>query len=51
MEGIETFMVVGGGRGWGPGLPGGLMVKNLHVSAGDTGSIPGPGRARMWQGN
>ena len=30
-------------------FPGGLMVKNLPVNAGDTGSIPGPGRPhRLW---
>ena len=33
------------------GVPGGSVVKNPPASAGDTGSIPGPGRARMWQGN
>ena len=27
------------------GFPGGLVVKNLPVRAGDTGSIPGPGRS------
>ena len=27
------------------GFPGGLVVKNLPVNAGDTGSIPGSGRA------
>ena len=26
------------------GFPGGLVVKNPAVNAGDTGSIPGPGR-------
>ena len=26
-------------------FPGGSMVKNLHANAGDTGSIPGSGRA------
>ena len=28
-------------------FPGGLVVKNLPASAGDTGSIPGPGRFHM----
>ena len=28
-----------------PGFPGGLVVKNLPVNAGDTCSIPGPGRS------
>ena len=27
------------------------MVKNLPVNAGDTGSIPGPGRSHMPQSN
>ena len=29
------------------GFPGGSMVKNLPANAGDTGSIPGPGRSHM----
>ena len=29
------------------GFPGGLEVKNLPVSAGDTGSLAGPGRSPM----
>ena len=28
-------------------FPGGLVDKNLPISAGDTGSIPGPGRSHM----
>ena len=28
-------------------LPGGAVVKNLPANAGDTGSIPGPGRSHM----
>ena len=31
------------------GFPGGAVVKNLPVSAGDTGSSPGPGRSYMLQ--
>ena len=31
--------------------PGGPVVKNLPVNAGDTGSIPGPGRSHMPLGN
>ena len=27
------------------------MVRNLPVSAGDTGSIPGPGRSQVPRGN
>ena len=27
------------------GFPGSTVVKNLHTSAGDVGSIPGSGRA------
>ena len=30
---------------------GGPVVKNLPVNAGDAGSIPGPGRFHMLQGN
>ena len=32
-------------------FPGGSVVKNPPASAEDTGSIPGPGRAHMLQGN
>ena len=32
-------------------IPGGPVAKNLPANAGDTGSIPGPGRAHMAQGN
>ena len=32
-------------------FPGDPVVKNLPASAGDTGSIPGPGRFYMLQGN
>ena len=34
-----------------PDFPGGLVVKNLPVNAGDPGSNPGPGRLHMPQGN
>ena len=37
-EGIEDF-------------PGGVLVKNLPVNAGDTGLIPGPGRSHMPRSN
>ena len=30
---------------------GGAVVKNLPINAGDTGSIPGPGRSHMPQSN
>ena len=33
------------------GSPGGSVVKNLPASAGDTGSIPGPGRSHVPGGN
>ena len=33
------------------GLPGGPVVKNLPVNAGDMGLIPGLGRSHMPQGN
>ena len=32
-------------------LPGGLVVKNLPCSAGDTGLIPGPGSSHMLHSN
>ena len=32
-------------------FPGGPVVENLPASAGDTDSIPGPGRFHMPQGN
>ena len=31
------------------GFPGGSVVKNLPANAGDTGSIPDPGRSHMPQ--
>ena len=33
------------------GLPGGPVVKNLPVNAGDMGLIPGLGRSHMPEGN
>ena len=33
------------------GFPGGTVVKNPPVNAGDTGSSPGPGRSRMPRSN
>ena len=33
------------------GSPGGAVVKNPPANAGDTGSIPGPGRSHMPQSN
>ena len=32
-------------------FPGGPVVKNLPANAGDMGSIPGPERFHMLQGN
>ena len=32
-------------------FPGGAVVKNLPANAGDTGSIPGPGRSHMQRSN
>ena len=32
------------------GFPGGPEVKNLPAKAGDTGSIPGPGRSHIPRG-
>ena len=34
-------------RSHGQDIPGGSVVKNLPANAGDTGSIPGPGRFHM----
>ena len=33
------------------GFPGGAVVENPPVSAGDMGLIPGPGRSRMPRSN
>ena len=33
------------------GFPGGAVVKNLPVNAGDTGSSPGPRRSHMPRSN
>ena len=33
------------------GFPGGTVVKNPPVNAGDTGSSPGPGRSHMPRSN
>ena len=33
------------------GFPGGLVVKNPPANAGNTGSIPGPGRSHVPQRN
>ena len=30
-------------------FPGGMVVKDLPANAGDTGSVPGPGRSHMPQ--
>ena len=32
-------------------FPGGVVVKNPPANAGDTGSIPGPGRSHMLWSN
>ena len=32
-------------------FPGGTVVKNLPADAGDTGSIPGPGRSHIPRSN
>ena len=32
-------------------FPGGTVVKNPPANAGDTGSIPGPGRSHMLRSN
>ena len=36
---------------WPEGFPGGAVVRNPPANAGDTGSIPGPGRSHMPQSN
>ena len=46
----------GSNRNWGKltavvGFPGGPVIKNLPANAGDTGSIPSPGRPHMLQRN
>ena len=33
------------------GFPGGAVVKNPPVNAGDTGSVPGPGRSHVPRSN
>jgi len=33
------------------GFPGDLVVRNPRANGGDTGSVPGPGRSHMPQGN
>ena len=33
------------------GFPGGAVVENPPANAGDTGSIPGPGRSHMPRSN
>ena len=38
-------------RGEGKDFAGGPVVKNLPCNAGDTGSIPGPGRSHMKRSN
>ena len=35
------------GKELGEDFPGGAVVKNPPANAGDTGSIPGPGRSHM----
>ena len=32
-------------------FPGGPVIRNLPANSGDTGSIPGPGRVHVPQGN
>ena len=38
-------------RGQERGFAGGPMVKSLPHNAGNTGSVPGPGRSHVSQGN
>ena len=33
------------------GFPGGAVDKNLPANAGETGSVPGPGRSHVLQNN
>ena len=47
----STCRAPGGVRTGSLGPPGGPAVKNLPDNAGDTGSIPGPGRSHMPRGN
>ena len=48
MDWFDIFAVQGALKSL---LPGGSVVKNLPVNAGDTGLIPGPGRPNMLQSN
>ena len=49
VERVETFLPSRTSDLW--GFPGGPVVKNMPVSAGDTGSIPGPGRFHVPRGS
>ena len=44
----KTFCFLRIGR---RGFPGGAVVENPPANAGDTGSIPGPGRSHMLRSN
>ena len=44
---LESYHIKVGGRGF----PGGTVVENPPANAGDTGSIPGPGRPLMPRSN
>ena len=49
-EGGEEGRLASQKRWWGD-FPGGAVVKNLPANAGDTGSIPGPGRSHLPRSN
>ena len=46
---ITGYLMILKNYSW--GFPGGSVVKNLLTDAGDTGSIPGPGRSYVPQSN
>ena len=48
---LDTGDLIGEQEPSADNFPGGPVVKNLPANAGDTGSIPGPGRSHMPRGN
>ena len=47
----HTGLVLSHFKNWGTDFPGSTVEKNRPANAGDTGSIPGPGRFHMPQRN
>ena len=48
---LVTFIILCSHKTLLEDFPGGAVVKNLPANAGDTGSIPDPGRSYMPQSN